>query len=204
MAQPWVTGPGHMYVGISGGNAPVYLGVCKTTPRINFTPRFSQVMSDTAGDQIPHDWIYSGKDANLFGDLTVWNWTTLLGVMARPNPVITGFVTGLPPGFGTDSANLTGVGQGSRGTLMVTEGWSYTLWVQFPYASKSAFGGFMPAGFRFPTSFLIGPDDFDMGTKANEIRIAFHMASKQAANGDWVLCDGNMTALPATPPTTLS
>lgn len=196
MAQPSVTGPGHIYVktNYSPGIPNLsYLGVCETTPQIEFTPRFTPVHSDVAGAEVPHDWIYSGKDARLSGILTVWNWSILLAVMTRPAPVISTSPPSPDPRFGIDLA-------GARGTLMNTEGYSYTLWVQFPYFSKPAWGGFMPGGFHFFNSFLFGPDRFDMGTKPNRIPIMFAMTTKLTDGGNWVLCDSDMTGIPAIPP----
>ena len=175
-------------VGAAGPGLPAisFLGVCEATPRIEFTPRFTPVHSDIAGAEVPHDWIYSGKDASLFcSPLTVWNWDVLLGIMKRPG-------AGASP-FGIDTL-------GARGSLMNTEGFSFTLWCHFPYFTKPAFSPFMPGGFRFPYSFCVGPDIFDMGTKPNKINVAFQMTSSLDPLGNWFLCDSNMSGIPYPPP----
>jgi hypothetical protein len=185
MAQPWVTGPSHIYVG--GSQGPGYLGCFEQGASGQFNPDYTPVMSDVAAAK-PHDHIYGGTDAGCVGTLTVWNWTILLAIMSRP---IAGRNFGYDP-------------PGARGSLMVTEGLAYQMWMQFPYATKAAFGGFMPGGFRFPQSWLIGPDNFDVGTRPNKITIAFYMQAKQDSVGGWLLCDSNMTQIPAVPPAALS
>lgn len=182
---PYVTGPAAFYVAPNLAGTPQLLGYCETAPRIRITPRYSPVMSDLAGDQIPADWLYQGADADILGDLTIWNWSVLELLMSRPST----------------TANSAGVDlEGAVGSLMVGEGFAKTLWVQFPYASKTLFSGQMPAGYRFVATWLMGPDEFDMGTKANKVHVQFH-AARTYKDGKWTLYDHDMTGIPLLPPT---
>ncbi len=192
MAQPWTTGPSNIFVAAIGINGPAHVGCFEQGTQGIFNPSFEPVMSDVAAGK-PHDHIYTGTDAGCVGTFTVWNWTYLLAIMARPFAAVSAVSGGLPTQFGYDAP-------GARGTLMVTEGAAYTMWMQFPYASKTAFGGFMPGGFRFPQSWLIGPDQFDVGTRPNKITVAFYMQGKQDSVGGWRLCDSNMSGVPNVPP----
>lgn len=185
MAGPWTTGPNHLYVGYGTANTAAYLGCFERGCRSSFNPDFTPTMSDVAGGK-PHDHIYGGTDATIGGLLTVANWSVLTAVMSRP-------VAGA--NFGYDPP-------GARGSLMVTEGLAYIVWVQFPYAAKAAYGGFMPAGYRFPTAWLYGPDELETGTQPNKVGLAFYAQGKQQANGGWLLCDSNFNGIPLVPPAT--
>ncbi|HEV3447855.1 MAG TPA: hypothetical protein VG099_24675 [Gemmataceae bacterium] len=192
MAQPSVTGPIYIYVSSNGQpTTPLYLGVFETGPFLDVTPSFTPVNSDVAAAK-PHDWIYGGKDGACIGDMTVFNWPQLEAIMSRPLNATAGAGL-LPVGFGYDPP-------GARGSLMVTEGFNWTLWTQFPYFAKAAWGGWMPGGFRWPGTFLMGPDRFQLGTRPNKIGLAFFMQAIQDRLGGWVLCDNNMQGIPSTPP----
>lgn len=204
---PYVTGPVHIYCGIgqsfpiSGspvrgqGTVPVFLGTCETAPRIQYNPGWSPVMNDSSGDQKPYDYLYQGKDAKVFGDLTVWNWPVLEAIMNRPNSFAGGTT------FDTELF-------GDIGTLMVTEGYAYNLWLEFPYGTlKPVFGssGGMPGGIRFIAAWLIGPDEIDPGTKANKVHIQFHcQRAYDPVTGSFLLADRDVSTLPAFPPVTVT
>lgn len=191
-----MSGPANTYISASplaivgppAPVAPIYLGVAEVTPKITVRPHFQGVFSDIGGPDIPHDWMFTGRDGMSTLDLTVYNWPVLLRSMQRPN-------NNLAAAFLTDLA-------GSIGALMNTEGFSYQVWFQFPYSTKPAFAGMIP-GLRFPTSWLFGPEEFDMGTKPNKIHLQFyHARSLNQSTGDWLLGDINMAGIPAVPPST--
>ncbi len=179
-----------------------YLGTCEFAPRILVNPRYVPIQSSVAGgpDATPHDKFWMGEDALISGTLTDWNELVYEQVAARPVAA----VGGVP---GKDSG---------RGRMMVLEGLSYSLWVQFPYATaggrKAVYGtGGMPAGYRFPAAWLGGPEDMAIGTGANKRSIIFYGAavyervqtingaSQVIYNSHFLLYDALTTYLPSAP-----
>lgn len=194
MAQAHVTGPVHIYVGVGGSpprnplvpGTPVYLGTCETAPRPRFNPQWAPVNNDIGGVRLPFDMIYSGEDATISGALTVWNWPVYAACRRRPNN--TGTI-----GFGA---------AGDIGTLMVTEGMAYPLWLHYPYFSKFSGVG-MPAGRRFLACWLLGPDEEEPGTGVNKIHFTFQaFRAYDGSTGAFTLFDENMSGIPTIPPTT--
>lgn len=195
MAQPYVSGPVHMYVGTSAappnnpfaGGGPVYLGTCESAPRIRLNPQFEPLMNDIGGSRLPYDYLYEDMDGMVFGDLTVWNYPVLSQLLSRPNWLKAA------PGVGAF---------GDIGSLMATEGFTYNLWLQFPFFAKAAMAGAgLPAGYHFLSAFLFGPDEIDPGTKANKIHVQFQcMRALNTASGLFSLYDFNFAGVPAVPP----
>ena len=185
MAQPYVTGPVHLYVG--SGGLPVYLGTFLEAPKIRTTPKWTPVMNDLAGDQEPFDMTYQGVSADIFGYLTVWNWTVLRSCQNARS---------LGSAEGSDAF-------GATGALMIGEGLAYTMWLQYPYyQTKTAFSGNgAPPGYHYYASWLIGPEEEDGGTKPQQIHVQFHaMRIYIPLIGGFTLFDRNMTGIPAIPP----
>lgn len=156
MAQPYVTGPAHMYV--QSGGSPVYLGTAERTPRIEVRPGQIPVMNDIGGPVVPFDMMYSGEEAFISADLTRWNNSVLQTILGRP-------IVGSPPG--ADSF-------GSIGTIISYEGMGFVFYIVFPYSSKPAYST-QEAGYRFFSCYVIGPDDhYSLGTNPRKIHLAIH------------------------------
>ena len=193
MAQDYCTGPVDIWVGIGNGLAidggagsPVFLGHGERGPRISLKHAWEPVFNDLSGSQIPYDYMYEGTEALIFVDLTRWNElvfqeiTNLFNSFNRQTP---------GSDAGTDLA-------GSRGALVLTEGYYLPLWLHFPYAIKPAMNT-LPAGYRFRATIMEGPDDRDpLGTSPNKIRLAWHAISLfDPVTGAFTLYDFDMTAL---------
>lgn len=168
MAQPYVTGPCAVYLGVGASGAPVFLGHGERGPSIQIRPSWSPVFADISGQRVPLDYLYDGEEGIVSFDATRYNEDVYAAIANRSNP---GIVT---RGFDVP---------GAVGTLMAHEGKAYPLWVTFPYAPKPAFssavgpnsGGAMPAGYHFHRAFLEGPDGLDgLGTTNRRIRFSFH------------------------------
>lgn len=215
MANPYVTGPVHLYVAAPQGigssssssssssgsvytnNPPdplllaypsmiYYLGTCETAPKIVIDPKWKPLFADIGGDQVPFDFAYTGEDATVTGVLNRWNEYVYRSIVARPNTTVRGTLT----------AN-------DVGSLMIAEGKAHCLWLHFPYYSK-AYGSTynMPAGYRFPASFVIGPDHIEGGTKASKRLIQWKCArTYKPSDGTWLIYDHTMTYIPSSPPT---
>lgn len=169
MAQPYVTGPAGIWVGLYGG-VPTFLGHCERSPSIQVRPYYSPVFCDLAGQRVPLDMIYDGEEAMVSVDLTRYNESTYAALASRPIPgrAATTRGTNLP---------------GDIGSLLLLEGFTHELWVTFPYSAKAAMGGPvsatsggpMPAGYHFHAAYLEGPDDLGpLGTTARRLRLNFH------------------------------
>lgn len=194
MAIPYVTGPVHIYVGTGGApprnpaspGTPVYLGSAEVAPRIRLNPQWVPVNNDAAGARLPYDVIWSGEDGTISGALTVWNWAVYAACRRRPNNA------------GTIGFNAVG----DVGTLMVTEGMAYPLWLHFPYFTKFSGAG-MPAGRRFLACWLLGPDEEEPGTGVNRVHFTFQAHRwYDPSTGTFTLYDENMSGIPAVPPAT--
>lgn len=189
MAQPYCTGPAHIFVGFparvtrSGatGASISYLGTCAQKPRIKIRKTYKDVPNDLFGD-VPMDKSYKGQDAFVGLDLTRWNEPVAQRIDALPGTT-----------RGTEA-------YGDIGTLMVHEYATVVLYIQFPYASKAAFNlGGMPVGYRFPCAVKMDLE-IEPGTDAKVKHYMFHCIrafSLQGNNIAHILYDHNMTGLPA-------
>lgn len=167
MAGFYVTGPCDIFVGSLAGPA-VFVGHAERTPSVQIKPSFSPVYCDLFGQRVPADFLYDGEEAMISADVTRFNESTYAFMAQRPDATIAGARRG---------SNIPG----DIGTLMVAEGYAYSLFLRFPYAAKPAFstgsGGAMPAGYRFLAAFLEGPDDLGpLGTTNRRIRLNWRAA----------------------------
>ncbi len=84
------------------------------------------------------------------------------------------------------ASNPGTMGFGEIGTLMVTEGVAYELYVVMPYTAKPAFAT-QVAGYHFYAAMLEN-DDFELGSTARKQRMMWHCVRKlvPAAGGTTV------------------
>lgn len=187
MAQLYSTGPVGIWVGTGASGAAVFLGHGEQAPRINTRTLWKPQNCDLTGD-VPIDKAMTGEMATVSVTLIRYNEPVLAIIQ--------------------DRAGLIGRGvmfPGDIGTLMMTEGLNYQLWLQFPYSVKAAYTATMPAGYRFPGSFMESPDDLQVGTTtAKKISITFTClpvldmtVSNAFGTGSLTLYDHDMTALTA-------
>lgn len=204
MSIALVTGPVHVYTATrstfpantlltypSAGNID-YLGTGEIAPDFIKQPKFDPVFNDLGGS-LPWDYLFQGEEALIPLTLTVWNQSVANKVAA------------LPLANGTEGSYAAN----DIGTLMITEGCAYHMWLHFPYYSnKSIFQtAGMLAGYHLWAAWADGPLVYSGGTKANKVRINFKGARlyQGASTGNgWKLYDHTMTYIPATPPTAAS
>src|SRR5438105_3720161 len=118
MAKPYVTGPCAIYCGIGALYAPIFLGHSERGVRIRIAPEYEPVHNDLGG-RVPIDWLYEGETAIISADLTRFNEAVYELIAARPRTSTLGSVPGV---------NVPG----DIGTMMITEGFAYPLWLVFP------------------------------------------------------------------------
>lgn len=202
MSIAYETGPVHVYASLRStfpvnllnypsASAIDYIGTGEMAPDIIKQTKFDPVFNDLGGS-LPWDYLFQGEEAVVPVNFTVFNWSVLSKLNAMPIP------SGTPGTFGT----------GGVGTLMLTEGYAYHLWLHFPYYSyKTIFStASMVNGYHFWASFadsiVIQP-----GTKANKARVNFkcvRLYQPASVGNGFTLFDHSMANIPATPPTAAS
>jgi hypothetical protein len=182
MATPYCTGPALIYVRPPALSGPAFFGTTERTPRIQIRPAWSPVYNDLGGSKVPFDMMYEGEESLESGTFTRWNELIHATLANRPSTL------------GSRGRNVAG----DIGTYMIAEGMAYTLWMVFPYASKALFAANnMPPGYRFPFSWLEGPDDLDEnGTNPRKIGLLWHsLRGFDPSTGSFLLYDHDMSAV---------
>jgi hypothetical protein len=179
MAQAFCSGPVPIYCGVGAGGSPLFLGHAERFPRVSIRPRFSSVYCDLSGQTVEYDSVYDGENSHVIADITRWNESTYAIIADRAKTRTAATVNRGTTGFG------------EIGTLMMTEGVAYPLYLVFPYAAKAAYAT-MPAGYQFFCAYLAGPDDFDLGSTARKLRLVFNCIRQvQAATGGTTVLGAN-------------
>jgi len=195
MAKLYVTGPAHLFVGPTiysqgqlGLTGPLqYLGTAEYAPNIQIRAGYLPVHNDLGGSVVPFDSSFQGEEGFTFVDINRYNEIVLARIQARPR---NHFANQQPP----RGLNYPG----DIGSLMIQEGLAYSVVVVFPYAAKPAMAG-MPFGYRFPFSWLLGPDDLkELGTKPRKVGLVFyHGRGFNPLNGQFLVYDNTLPQLPA-------
>jgi hypothetical protein len=195
MSQLWATGPSGIFVTLNG--TPTFLGHSERTPSISIRSQFTDAWSDLGGQSIPTDKMFEGADAMVTFDLTRFNYPVFQSVADRAAP------GGPPPAGSLFSGSFA---PGEIGSLMQAEGLAPPIWLTFPYSAKAAYGGgaTLPAGMRFLSAFLLGPEDYTVGTVPHKIHCIFYCmralnitTQNNFGSGQWTLFDYNTAGLPA-------
>ncbi len=160
MSQIYTTGPVQAWVAFKGTAGPTFLGYSEKGPSFQVRPQYSNVFTDYGGQDVPFDVIYQGKDAIVSCDLIDLNIGLLYAIQD-----IAG-LSGAPGDAGTDDP-------GEIGTLMITEGKAYQLYLYYPYANKAAFSTMEP-GQRFMAAMLMNDDSPSLGTKEKKQHLVWH------------------------------
>ncbi len=156
----WCTGPAYLYAGVGAAYAPVFVGTSDTPPGFDLVRGFEPVFTDVGGTRLPTDYLYQGQEAYIDLVLTKYVESAYQAMASVPQKVA-----------GAGGINV----DGDIGTLMVTEGGAFPVWVVFPYANKQVFSALgMPAGYRFFACLMEGPDRHRIGTGAKKIGVHLH------------------------------
>lgn len=187
-------------LGISTNNAPVFLGHSERAPQISVRTRYKDIYADIGGETNPFDKIYEGIECAIVSvDLIRFNYGVLESITARAAQYENrGF-----NGPGTDPP-------GNVGSGMYLDDLSYFMWLQFPYSAKPAMmgttftstGNAMPPGYRFFSAFLLGPEDYTVGTVPLKVRCTWYCGRAFSSgvktllgNGMFGVFDNNMNAV---------
>ncbi len=185
MAQPYSTGPAHIFIGVGPGGAPIYLGTCEGAPRIEHRAALEPVMNDISGPRVPFDKMWVGEEAMVSVDMTRWNEPVRALALSRWQR------GGVIP-RGTENTF-------ARGTLLITEGMAFGLWVLFPNSIFNPAMATLPNGYRYPAAWVETPESLEPGVRPYKTRMVFSaLGVYTPAVGGFLLYDGNMAGLPPT------
>lgn len=187
MAKVYAVGPCGIYVRLSSGI--LFLGHSERGPRVMVRPQYSPIYCDLFGPSVPADIAFAGEDAIISVDLTRWNESVYLRLSDKVNHF------GVP-GIGRNDP-------GEIGTMMVSEGAAYPVFVHFPHSAKPAYAD-QPAGLRFAACVLETDNYGALGTGGRKMNLVFHAyrtldlsVANIAGRGRLLLYDHNMAGLPA-------
>lgn len=170
-AQLYSTGPAHVYVALpvislgapTGLKTPIYFGTAKISPQIELRAEWEPVFNDLGG-KVAFDTAFMGEEALTSIEFTRWVEPVYAQLANRPTPGggIAGGIRGL-------------TGPLDVGSLMLTEGLNFGLYIIFPFARAKRAYATLPRGYFFPGTFLMGPDKHNqMGTHPKELFLLFH------------------------------
>jgi len=165
MAQPLVTGPVQIWVGLNNSNRPLFLGYAERWPRIQFRNRMRDVFTDRLGSGVPQDKLRQAGDAIVVADLTFIEEIT----MARLADVC------VPKRF-TNGMVGTLVNMNDRNQAFL-DGTSFPIWLPFRYSSKPAMRA-VGDGYHFFAATCLNDDLDQMGTLPMRRRLVFHCIPK--------------------------
>lgn len=164
---------------------PYYLGTCEQMPTIEVRPNYRPIYINDVGKKVPYDLLYEGKDAIL--SMTLNNFSEYL------HAIIGGRTNARVPGGGPRGIDL----YDSIGSLILSEGLSLMVWLQFPNAAKPAMAqGGLPPGWRFFACTLLAPDRIEPGLRPKKIRLVFHaLKLYDFVSGNQFLFDHDMSSI---------
>jgi len=182
--QPFVAGPCFLYTGtgsLAAKNAEPFC-VCEDTPQVRIDSEWEPLYNSLGGSKIPSDQAFQGENAIVRVDTTKWSEDVYLKLAAKP------WFSGIR---GTHFF-------GDYGTLMLSEGAYYPLWLRFPYRGTKPAMATMPAGYKFVASWLGAGDDLGpLNTKPRRLSLVF--VCQRILNPltlAWTLYNHDMTGLP--------
>lgn len=207
MSQFWQPGSVALFIGPQNclPSQGIFLGVGELAPETEFLPGWRPIYNDFGGTQKPAELGFAGESAFVSVDLRRWNYGTLDLIANYLNQAASFAAQGL--GQGNAQFDRGSYPFGSKGTLLQTENFGLTLFLQntnmLPQGAPSVFVN-QPAGFRFPLTRCVQHslprkplEDASIARVAFECTELFSFSS-QGAGGvpNWLLYDQNVTGLP--------
>lgn len=151
MSQPYSTGAVQYFIQLPKDSVR-FLGTTESVPTIDTERAWDVVMNDLAGSKLPFDYIYEGEESIISVVLTRFNYATINAME-------------IAAGGPTQSVL-------DMGTLMMTEGFTFKLWVKYTAGGRPSMPG-MPLGRRYLGAILWGPDKNEGGTRAHKRHFIF-------------------------------
>lgn len=182
-SSSFVTGACYIHAGVGTNRAPLFCGVCESSPEIRVKHEWIPLMNALGGSVIESDSSYQGASAHLRMDLTRWTEAVRLAMATVPNVA------------GTPGVSVFG----DLGALALTENLYWPVYFSFPYASKPAYAAAgMQPGVRFLACMCENDDFGNLDTKPRKVSMAVRARRVfNIANLSWTLFDFNVANLPA-------
>jgi hypothetical protein len=198
VAQPYVSGGVSIFVGVaSTSGGPVFLGHGERAPRPRVHRHYVPYFSDLGGSRVPFDVAHAGESGSVSVVLDRWNESVLRVIEDAAT-------TGRAGNLGVRGTN----DPGEMGTLMVSEGVAYPLWLRYEFAGRPTMNiganGVMRKGWHFLAAFLDQVDDFeDLGLQPHKVLLTWTClrlfdptaASTTSGYGKFALYDEDMSAV---------
>lgn len=185
---------------VHAGRRPVLLGTAEAGPRVVKRPFFRQLKTDVSGD-VADDVCFTGEDALIFADVNWWDESVYRRISSRPFYFRNrGVVDSLSVGtlmqrefctyrlylyFPYAQKPIFSQAPGAVPNILSNPdlraaGLSGTR--RMPDLTVPVANGAMPTGYRFFSTYLIGPDTLDpLGTRARKISLAWHAIPQATA-----------------------
>jgi hypothetical protein len=189
-ATPICTGPVATWVAGAGSVTPLFFGYGSVAPQSQIFARWTKVLSDRTGGMVPRDKMYQGQEALIFIEFAEWSDAVRESIAATPVPNVAKAGVNSP---------------GDIGTLAITEGAYFILYMVYPYSFNAGghpvfrTGGANPIvpGYRFVGTTLESMTRKD-GTQPNAALCNFHaIPVLNYLTGALTLYDHNLTAIPS-------
>ena len=176
-AQPWVTGPAHIFWS-NPDESPRYVGTAEKSPQWTTRYGFVPLMNDLSGPVVPLDMLAVQKDCYVYADLTRWDYDVVQEMQTMGGENTT---------EGTWDGDVVG-------TLMIHEENFGQLFIAWPYSDKEQYAD-MPSGLHFYASWLVGPDNWAlMGTNPKKIHLSWYCLPKRQTDGRFQLFEYDLGA----------
>jgi hypothetical protein len=183
VVRPWTTGPVAVFTTVpyGGGMKVAFLGHGRTAPQVIEYWRYKPIKTDWGGSELPTFRVYSGCEARVTVDLTMWNEQTVADMEVSS-------LGNIAAGRGID-------GPGSVGTLLSVQ-YRPELWLYFTRVAfnPDAYPVTWPRGYHFFNAALAGPRVLQPGTGVNSRLVVWDCQRAVGPQG-LALYDHDMTAV---------
>lgn len=159
-SQIYVPGPNFIFTGTGGAGAYEFLTYTEDAVDISFNASFSDVRADFGGPSVPVDTQFMGEQAFISFRCLRYDETVIQHCMSR---ISQNAGLGAQPGI---------VASNTLGTLMISQGGAYKLFVYSPYSTISFFNT-MIKGFVFGASYLHDNFGFQSGVIVKKPQCVF-------------------------------
>lgn len=165
MSQNYVSGPCFVFVGTGTSGALTFLGLSERGVDVQLAASYEDVICDASGPRVPVDAQFMGEQAFISMTLNRYNELVLQACAAR---------TGPNGGSGNPDPNVAGeITQNLLGSLMIAEGFAYSLFLYAPYGTKSFQSATIVKGYTFGAAWLHDQFTVPMSVVVKQPRVVF-------------------------------
>lgn len=163
MSQGYVSGPCFVFVGIGTSGALTFLGLSERGVEVQLAASYEDVICDASGPRVPLDSQYMGEQAFISMTLNKYNELVLQACAARTGP-----------NGDAEDVNVAGeITDNLLGSLMIAEGFAYSLFLYAPYGTKSFQSATIVKGYTFGAAWLHDQFTVPMSVVLKAPRVVF-------------------------------